>query len=349
MGVKRAAMFSVLLAACGAAKQSASVADGATSVQVDWSADPIVFHVYEQTRFYDDSMAKAQVAGQDGANDIVLPNGQALWIFGDTGFTGGGQGLTNSAMVVTPTGPSGQYLVDTSGKARTAIPLVSPEDWAGNRIWPGAGVVLGDRLYTYFSRIQIAGSAGQSAAVGLAWASIDDPTFTFTRVTTAIPASPTWAIRRSDGTIFLYGIRQDSQNAFDSWVDLWSVPDTQIEDPSAYQRVNASFVDGVWGQASVAWNAYLQKFVMLTVGNVFNEPRNLYMRTADDPAGPFSDPIKLAVVPGQTGANWQGLLYCPYLHPELFRDNGKTMVLTFCVVGEQVPYLVEIEFQTTAP
>jgi hypothetical protein len=58
----------------------------------------------------------------------------------------------------------------------------------------------------------------------------------------------------------------------------------------------------------------------------FFHPRELQLRVASEPVGPWSAPARVAVpeVPGKT----TDLVYCTYLHPELETADG--LLLTFC-------------------
>ena len=37
---------------------------------------------------------------------------------------------------------------------------------------------------------------------------------------------------------------------------------------------------------------------------------------------------------GKVGEAFKGLIYCPYLHPELFREKGRIMPFTYCVLED---------------
>ncbi|MGQ0658767.1 MAG: hypothetical protein ACT4NU_11860 [Chromatiales bacterium] len=99
------------------------------------------------------------------------------------------------------------------------------------------------------------------------------------------------------------------------------------------------------GPVSVAWNAYLGRLVMLHVGGLTRDPRSVYLRTAENPWGPWSDPTRVLSLGGKLGKDFAGLIYCPYLHPELFRKNGRILAFTYCIHGKGNgnPSLVEIE------
>ena len=61
----------------------------------------------------------------------------------------------------------------------------------------------------------------------------------------------------------------------------------------------------------------------------FSYPRQIRFLVADAPYGPWSRPVASIEVPKQRQGKRVDLVYCAYLHPELFRGNGQTMNLTY--------------------
>ncbi|HNS20615.1 MAG TPA: hypothetical protein PKH24_08955 [Sedimentisphaerales bacterium] len=88
------------------------------------------------------------------------------------------------------------------------------------------------------------------------------------------------------------------------------------------------FLKDVYGQTSVVWNEYLRKYVLAASSNMFH-PREIWFLTADKPFGPWSKPIAHVTVPEYRQGKKVELVYCSYLHPELFHENGRIMNLTF--------------------
>jgi hypothetical protein len=87
-------------------------------------------------------------------------------------------------------------------------------------------------------------------------------------------------------------------------------------------------VKNIGGQVSVAWNGYLQKYVMASSSD-FSHPREIRFHVADAPYGPWSRPVARIKVPENRQGKHVNLVYGAYLHPELFRENGRVMNLTF--------------------
>ena len=83
-------------------------------------------------------------------------------------------------------------------------------------------------------------------------------------------------------------------------------------------------------EMSVAWNAYLNKFIVLYT-NAFN---NVVMRTADKPEGPWSNPTTLVTFASMPG------LYAPFIHPW---SSGRDLYFNLSMWG---PYSVTLMHST---
>ena len=61
----------------------------------------------------------------------------------------------------------------------------------------------------------------------------------------------------------------------------------------------------------------------------FDHPREIRFLVADAPYGPWSPPVARIEVPENRQGKRVEMVYCAYLHPELFRENGRVMNLTY--------------------
>lgn len=321
--------------------------------------------------FWQAAAKEARVLSQDGGFSIVLPDGSALWSFGDT-FTGywkedgspkADGGVSSSVCrVFRENGElKTKYRVNEKGVVDFELPLdKKTEDWSRNRIWPHAGVHVNGASYIFFARIQITGKGQwdfKQDAVGLARAKGDS--WQFDRIVAPeaeppLPIGPQSIIAQHD-EIYLYYL--ENIGKLNSGVFVAKVPSAKMAEPKAYQfwcGREAGFTDNkakskpmmedVWGQVSVAWNDYLGEYVMLHVGGVLNDPRAVYLRMAKTPCGPWSEKMLVMKLEGKLGEKFKGLIYCPYLHPELFREKGHIMAFTYCLLEDfNNPTLMEIE------
>jgi hypothetical protein len=315
---------------------------------------------------------EAKVLCQDGGFSIVLPDGSALWSFGDTfigywkedGSPKAEGGVSSSVCRVTVQGnePQVQYRVDARGTVDFELPLdKANEDWSKHRIWPRAGVHLNGASYLFFGRV-VVGNKGvwdfKQDAVGLARA--EGTSWDFERIIKPqsdppLTVTPESALLHSDGNVYLHYIKNTGKMASGTFVAR--VPADKLADPKAYQywcgqeagftadeSKSKPIVTDVWGQVSVVRNEFLDRFVMLHVGGVLSDPRTVYLRTAKTPFGPWSDKVQAMKLPGKLGESFKGLVYCAYLHPELFREQGRIMAFTYCIHEDfGSPSQVEIE------
>lgn len=328
----------------------------------------------EREAFWTAAAQRASVQFQDGGMSVAMPDGSALWTFGDT-FLGqgtnadgrpkldGGVSSTACRVRATPQGPTVEY-VNLAGKDRRAdflLPLDKSETWQRHRIWPLGGVHVDGTTYLYYTRVVVNDKEAlgfEPDGAGLATAHGTATTFQRRLMPDARPPLPLEpaCVLADGGDLYLYGI--DRVGQLESRVILARVAAKEAHRPAAYRfwtggenfsaskQDAATLVRDVWGQTSVAWNDYLKRYVMLHVGGVFHRPRTVYLRTSEKLLGPWSEPVQVFSLPGELGKHLEGLIYCAYLHPELFRDNGRVMPFTYCTLQKLGnPKLVEIELR----
>jgi hypothetical protein len=151
------------------------------------------------------------------------------------------------------------------------------------------------------------------------------------------PVAPTQIIE-AGGWLYLFEIKELKGK---QGVALARMRPEKIEDPDAYEyytgagpefsprkEAAAVLVENVPGQVSVAWNAYLKEYVIASSSD-FERPREIRLLVADAPYGPWSPPVARVEVPEYRQGKRVELVYCAYLHPELFRENGRVMNLTY--------------------
>lgn len=318
-------------------------------------------HAFEivQTRFlgslWNDSLARASIVSQDGGESFVVPGG-AIWAFGDS-FKGSrssdgtphyaGGAISPALAFLSDKSPSYppafSYLVFSNRGAISALKLLPEEQPAKRyRLWPLGGVHLNGQNYLYYSLIEVFGNGTWDfRGVGSGLARSATALGTYERLQPhgnwRFPVAPTQVLE-TDGWLYLYGVKKLQGK---SGATLARVRPEKIEDPGAYEFYAGSGRDfsaqpadtalllaGVPGQAAVAWNAYLKKYVLASSSD-FGHPRQIRFHLADAPAGPWSPPVAQVEVPAEAQRKKVDLVYCAYLHPELFREQGRVMILTY--------------------
>ena len=300
--------------------------------------------------------AKASIISQDGGYSFPVPGG-TLWWFGDTfkgtrdrtgrpNFKGGAVSCSVAFLPGSQkqTPPVLQYLTDKNDTVVSPLHFLPGESWEHNRIWPLAGIYLNGKSYIYYTLIEITGNGMWNfKGTGSGLACSTEPIGHYQRLLKhgqwEYPAAPAQIINAGQW-LYLFEVakKHDQQGIW-----LYRVLPNEIENPNAYQYYcghdskfsdekdgQVLFLPEVYGQVSIAWNEYLQKYVMAGSSD-FWHPREIFFRTAEKPYGPWSAHTAKIMVPEYLQGKKVELVYCSFLHPELFRCNGRIMTLTFSV------------------
>jgi hypothetical protein len=332
-----------------------------------------------QTNFlgslWDESYARAGIISQDGGQSFEIPGG-GLWAFGDTfkgsrsadltpHYAGGAVSCSIASLGQDARHypPTFDYLVSSNSGVVSPFNYFTNESPVRYRIWPGAGIYVNGRYYLFYSLIEIYGSGTwdfRSVGSGLARSSVALGSYERLQPqgNWRFPVEPSCIIA-ADGWLYLYqvGEAHGKQGTL-----VARVRPEKIEDPTAYEfytglgpqfssRKDAAslLVKNTPGQVSVAWNAYLHKYVMASSSD-FSHPRRIRFLVADAPCGPWSRPVAPIEVPKERQGKRVNLVYCAYLHPELFRENGRVMNLTYSLILEDAGFdanceMVEIQLK----
>lgn len=333
-----------------------------------------------QNRFlgslWNEAHARASIVSQDGGESFEVPGG-AIWAFGDTfkgsrsangtpHFAGGAIScaiaLLNEKSRTYP--PAFNYLVSSNGDAVSPFEFLPDERPTGRyRIWPLGGIYVNGKYYLFYSLIEVFGDGpwdfrGVASGLGRSTVALGPYERLQPKGSWHFPVEPTQVIA-ADGWLYLFGIQEFNKK---QGVGLARVRPEQIEDPSAYEfyagagpkfsshkEDMALLVGNVPGQVSVAWNSYLQKYVMVSSSD-FNHPREIRFLVADTPFGPWSPPVARVETPPYAQGKRVEMVYCAYLHPELFRENGRVMNLTYSTGLQNAGFdanceMVEIEIK----
>lgn len=294
------------------------------------------------------------IASQDGGQSFSVPGG-TLWTFGDT-FLGkrDADGLPDfrggsifSSIAFLPESdksfpPALRYKTGPDGVAASPLSLLPGETAGTYLLWPLGGIHTGGKNYLYYHVIQkTGGGSWDFQGIGSGLAASEQPLGDYRRLHPGdnwqFPVAPAQVIEYGDW-LYLYEIVTRREK---SAVALARVKAAEIASPDAYEfyslpekrfvtdKSAESAILPAAGQVSVAFNAYCNGWLMATSSDVA-DPRSILLFLAPAPEGPWQSIGAIKVPETRQGKKVQ-LVYCAYLHPELFRDGGKTIALTFSV------------------
>jgi hypothetical protein len=328
---------------------------------------------YLGNQFLDNSV---NVTGADGATSVLLPSGDSFWLFGDTVegpfATIHGLDLThfcsNTAAIVPPQDASQgikqfRFLAKESGKRpRQIVPFAHDENPAVHRVWAVHGTCVGRQLYLFYHRITLLKGVDvfvnfQLDGMGIARADVDE--LRFTRLTAPDRTREFWKgnepgfgvfVERVDDYIYLWGslmtgmylarAKQELIEDFAEYEYLVAAP--SLDEPTVVPRWSKQFdpaaklFDAVPNEMSAAYNPYLKQHVAFHSQLRENK---IVMRTAPCITGPWSAG---EIVYRPERIKDTDLIYAAKEHPELKRDGGRVLYVTFVNSATYVPQLIEV-------
>jgi hypothetical protein len=275
---------------------------------------------------------------------------------------------SNTAAIVPPQDAAAgikqfEFLATRDGKRpRQLVPFADDENPSHNRVWAVHGVCVAKKLYLFYHRITLL--EGTDVFVnfkldGMGLARADATELEFSRL-----AAP-------DGSLLFWKGDQPTYGVFvertESFIYLWGslmtgmflarVKPEAIEDLHAYEYLvegptaakpesaprwaktfepQAVLFDSVPNEMSAAYNAHLKQFVAI---HSLGRGRHIVMRTALDRTGPWSAPVTI-YEPEPVGDD--DLIYAAKEHPELARDGGRRIYITFVNSTTYVPQMIEV-------
>jgi hypothetical protein len=291
--------------------------------------------------------AKYEIAGQD-LGSMFRADGKTWFVFGDTfgqrdaGVTGGGgtEWRSNALAYTSDTDPADGirfdgYIADDIGWAKELIDS-KKVDGHEMTVIPTYGFAANGAMYLAYMSVKHWGDPGEwqtnysgfakSTDHGQTWAKLDAPRWPGTSNFIQV------SVTSLDGTLYFWGVTHGRFGG----VQLMKVAAEDVEQQSAYRYFTGTdsngkprwsstmseaktIVDSTVGELSVAWNDYLQRWIMTYTDGA---GAGALIRESAHPWGPWGDAktlVSSADVPG---------LYSPYMLPEYTSNGGKTIYFT---------------------
>lgn len=320
-----------------------------------------------------------QITGQDAATSTLLPNGGAIWFFGDT-IEGPFKSIRNlpladklsntAALVPAQNAAQGlrqfSFLTLPDGRRpREVIEFIAPEERGRQRLWPMHGTCVGDQIFLFYHRISLLPGVDvfenfKLEGMGLAQATIDK--WDFRRLTNHNGGREFWTGDEPTFGVFVtpYQGRLYVWGSLMTGVFLARTEPSRIADLESYEYLiaaphagdgptaarwsktfspTASLFDSVPNEMSVSYNPHLGCFIAV---HTFLREHRIVLRTAREIVGPWSDPVDIYAPPSLAKDD---LIYAGKEHPELSRDGGRTIYVTYVNSATYVPEMIEIKFQ----
>jgi Domain of unknown function (DUF4185) len=324
------------------------------------------------------------VTGQDAASSIVVSEESSLWLFGDT-MEGPFESvrdhpladvLSNTACLVPKQDVAQgilqfEYLKDASGKRpRQVIAFAPDEDRAERRLWAVHGVCVDPFIYVFYHNITLLPGTSVFTSfklngMGIARAKIGE--YAFERLVAPdgtrefwkgdLPTFGVFVQKLPDDYVYLWGslgtgmylarISADSLTSLADYEYLVEAP--TLLKPDVAPRWSREFsptaplFDSVPNEMSASYNSYLKQFVAV---HVHHGEQKLALRTAPAMSGPWSQP-EYFHAPEKKDA-WTSF-YAGKEHPELARDKGRILYVTFVSSSVYAPHLLEVTLNPPRP
>jgi len=277
--------------------------------------------------------------------------------------------ITNTALLVENTNHIGslnhyEYILDNKNQLRNIIPLLADENPDKIRIWCQHGIILDPDIYLSFIKVNMFKESVvlpvEFEILGSGFAKGRTDSWDFQRI--QYEGSDLWwgkedprfatAIVRQDNYVYLFGVKQQRDKQQHCY--LARVKADQFDDLSKYEYLVSpqphwssdiskakSIFTEVPNELSVSFNSYLGKYLAV---HSLGLSGKIIGRTADKLWGPWSAPVTLYQVRTEPKVPqpYPRLIYAGKEHPELARDNGRILYITYIEFEEYFPHLVQI-------
>ncbi|MBD3289192.1 DUF4185 domain-containing protein [candidate division KSB1 bacterium] len=326
--------------------------------------------------FYDNPV---HMIGQDAAYSILIDDEKALWIFGDTliGKIDPESNRreiddmpTNTGLICPTQEPTVglkefTYLTNENGRLKELVRFLEDESPKDYRVWAMHGCHLEGKVYLYYVKVRLQPEKDwpyKFSISGSGLAVADFPELNFTRVkhqnTTHLWAGdePCFGVAvlpdHRERLVYVYGTRLENKI---HRCYLARVPFEHITDITRYEYLISPkpewsrdstgmipILRGMPTEMTVSFNNHLGCYLAVYSRD---KTSNIEACTAPNPWGPWSEPTVLHTAKAglRNPLVYGGpTVYAGKEHPELARENGKIIYLTFIEFEEYFPHLVEV-------
>jgi hypothetical protein len=310
--------------------------------------------------------------GQDGGLSVALKDGRSLFLFSDTllaslpfsDVRNSGSFLANSAafsergtesLVAAMAGLS--YISGSRDEPREMLTGSSMESALAVRFWPEHGIQIGEEVVFFYLAVQQAAAGTWGfAEMGNGIARLNLQTGNCSRWIRdgdwrpwpMLPLDTHCGVQlmENNGWLLVFCSRAAG---LECEAFLARVPMDAIEEPEQYY-----FYAGAAGwtrtmtaaqplarcssEFSVAYNEYLGCYVMTYIEG---HTKQLCLRTAPQPWGPYSDALRAGVVPHREEAK---IVSLGFQHPQFDRDGGRTISISYSQPHFSQNTLIELTF-----
>lgn len=318
--------------------------------------------------FFGDTIIGRRIPGES----LWYPGGVAVGPKDMSGRGGTEKMLNNTGLICrNAEGERGlknyHYILERDGMLKQLIPLEAGEDPDRFRIWCQHGIEINSNVYLFFIKVETIEEGifpvnFRILGSGLAYGNMYD--WNFRRITYN-GSDLIWkedqphfasAVLNTEGEyIYLYGVLQGEDKVQRCY--LARVFKNKIDEPASYEYLCGNspdwsedikeaipVFDGMPNEQSVSFNKYLRKYLAV---HSYDLSGKIVARTSDTPWGPWSDMTELYQVTADPSVvlPYPRLIYAGKEHPELVKEAGKTIFITYIEFEEYYPHLVEVTFE----
>lgn len=270
-----------------------------------------------------------------------------------------------------------QYILNSDGNLKTLLPLLKNENHDEIRVWCQHGVFLNGKIYLSFIKVKMIPQSDivKESKDGLAL----PVNFDIIGSGLAVGDLDNWNFKRifyndtdilwkkhephfgsaifpdyKEQKLYFYGVFMDNnsvQNCHVARVDFDKIEELDSYEYLISQKPEWSddikkaipIFHGAPSEVSISFNSHLGCYLAV---HSWITTKRIVARTAPNPWGPWSEETIIYEIKEKfEKIKYPRLIYAGKEHPELSKNNGKTIYLTYIEFEEYFPHLIEITFE----